>query len=114
MSNKNNQKKKKQVSREDLPAGAVVMKFPKDMYYKNYTDVHFEKDKEYVIEAQDITRWLKRGGQIVSGELPVAEEVETPQEDVVPSSTVDVQPEQPVQGEDSPSADVVVDENKTV
>lgn len=111
--NKNQDQKPKRVSRDEAVAdGKVVMKFSQDMYYKNYDEVHFEKDKEYVIEGVDnITRWMKRGGVIVAGEAPIIEVREEKALEVIPSSTVDIQPEKPGSGSDDYASD---DENKEV
>ena len=51
---------------------SVQMKFSEDKFYNDLTKPYFEKGKIYKVEGGDqIQRWLKRGGEIVSGELPL-------------------------------------------
>ena len=57
----------------------VKMKFSEDKFYSDPTKVHFEKGKVYeIVGADQIQRWVKRGGEIVSGELSAPEAVDNP------------------------------------
>lgn len=59
--------------KHDLDAQqAVKMKFNEDKFYSDLTVPHFEKGKVYEIKGADqIQRWLKRGGEIVQGGLDI-------------------------------------------
>lgn len=58
--------------RED--AGQVVkMRFSEDKFYNDLSVAHFEKGKIYDIHGADqIQRWVKRGGEIVQGSIEVS------------------------------------------
>lgn len=48
----------------------VKMKFKEDKFYTDRSKPYFEKGKIYEVKGTDqIQRWLKRGGEIVEGEL---------------------------------------------
>ena len=72
--NKQNKIQAKQKAQEENDSQVVVMKFSEDKFYNDQTIPHFEKGKEYEVRGGDqILRWLKRGGVIVSGELSIPE-----------------------------------------
>jgi len=57
-------------AKEHNDAQVVKMKFSEDKFYNDFTKAHFEAGKVYEVKGADmIQRWLKRGGEIVSGEL---------------------------------------------
>lgn len=91
---------------ESLAPTKVKMKFATHQYYNDLDKPIFESGKVYELEGADwIQRWLKRGGVIVSGELPLP----VP-EPVNPSKIVGQGGEQtgdsdPVTGETGPEAD---------
>lgn len=94
MAKKQNQKKQsvaKQISHDEaIASGEVLMVFSEDKYYQDYNTPHFIKGQEYLIKGGDqIARWLKRGGQVVGGEIPT-HEGEMPAHEVNESTTVDV------------------------
>ena len=70
----------------------VKMRFKEDKFYKDQDVAHFEKGKVYEVKGADqIQRWLKRGGEIVEGQL------EIPLVEVNPSVVVSpVEAEKPV------------------
>lgn len=62
----------------------VKMKFYEDKFYNDPAKAHFEKGKVYEVKGADqIQRWLKRGGVIVEGQL------EVPEQEVNPSVVVE-------------------------
>lgn len=48
----------------------VKMKFPRDMYYNDMNVPLYNAGKVYEIEDSMVTRWIKRGGEIVEDEKP--------------------------------------------
>ena len=78
----------------------VKMKFKEDKFYNDQTVPYYEKGKVYEVRGADmIQRWLKRGGEIVEGEL------EFPEHEVNPSTVVDPA------GDKDPSGEVDNNEN---
>jgi len=60
---------------EENDSQVVQMKFSEDKFYNDQSIAHFEKGKVYEIRGGDqIMRWLKRGGEIVKGELEIQEQ----------------------------------------
>ena len=77
-----------------LKEGAVRMVFKEHKYYNDMDTPMFEAGKVYMLEGADwIARWLKRGGEIVEGEL------ELPDHDVNPSQIVANAPEKAETGD---------------
>lgn len=73
MSKKQNKKQQQQV--ENTGKNVVKMKFTEHKYYNDLNNPIFFAGKVYEIEGDDqIQRWLKRGGIIVSGELKLPEQ----------------------------------------
>lgn len=59
---------------ENEPKQKVVMVFSEDKFYNDLSKPLYEKGKPYEIVGADmIQRWLKRGGEIVKGELKYGE-----------------------------------------
>lgn len=53
---------------------SVKMKFKEDKFYNDLNVPLYEKDKVYEIKGADmIQRWVRRGGEIVEGELEFPE-----------------------------------------
>lgn len=58
---------------ETLPKGTVLMKFTEHKYYNDLSTPLFYAGKVYELEGADwIQRWLKRGGEIIEGDVVVA------------------------------------------
>lgn len=58
---------------ETLAPTKVKMKFSKHQYYNDLNTPLFYQGEVYELEGADwIQRWIKRGGEIVSGKAPVA------------------------------------------
>ena len=65
----------------------VKMIFSEEKFYNDLTKPHFEKGKIYdVVGADQIQRWLKRGGKIVEGELEMAKADEPNPSEIVGQS----------------------------
>lgn len=61
---------------ETLAPNKVKMRFKEHKYYNDLHTPMFEQGKVYELEgAEWIQRWLKRGGEIVEGELSFPEAV---------------------------------------
>jgi hypothetical protein len=74
---KKNKKQEIEASKEQV----VKMRFKENKFYNNPNEIHFEKDKIYEIKGAGlIQRWLKRGGEIVEGELEFPEAKVNPSE----------------------------------
>jgi hypothetical protein len=92
-------------ARQENDAQIVKMKFKEDKFYNNPFVAHFEKDKIYEVRGGDmIQRWLKRGGEIVQGEL------EVPEPKPNPSVLVEEQPKQEEAPEQIKEAEPVAEE----
>jgi hypothetical protein len=62
--------------KEALKSGAVKMKFSEHKYYNDLNKPMFMAGEVYVLEGVEwISRWLKRGGEIVQGDLVMPEHV---------------------------------------
>lgn len=95
-------KAKKESSLEESNQPQVVkMKFSEDKYYNDLDKPIFEKDKVYELEGAGwIQRWVKRGGEVVEGEIPFPEQDEpNPSEIVGQGSEVANKPETSEDGE---------------
>ena len=69
---------------------SVKMKFSEHKYYNDLNVPMFEAGKVYVLEGADwIQRWIKRGGQIVEGELEFPEVIPNPSVIVSDESNID-------------------------
>lgn len=76
-------------------AGQVVkMRFSEDKFYNDLSVAHFEKGKIYEIHGADqIQRWVKRGGEIVQGEIEVSKpDVPNPSELIGGIETKEAEP----------------------
>ena len=75
-------KVEKQIAVQELSGSPKVqMMFGKEVFFKSQTVPHFLPGKVYDVEARSVDKWLKRGGQIVTGEmLPIQEPVESSEE----------------------------------
>lgn len=70
---------------ESLTPGKVIMKFSTHQYYNDLDKPIFLAGKEYELEGADwIQRWLKRGGEIVSGSLPMPAQEPSAPSTIVP------------------------------
>lgn len=71
--NKKNQKiQEREIKKQEDAKQKVVMVFKEDKFYNDLSVPHFKAGEKYVIEGADqIQRWLKRGGDIVEGELKI-------------------------------------------
>lgn len=85
--------KDKAVKRPDDHGRTVKMRFPKDMYYTDQNVPIYKGGEVVEVPESMVTRWLKRGGVLISdekaGRAPIQKPVEPP-----------------------PSADTKVDEEK--
>ena len=64
---------------EEGKSKKVLMRFGEDMFYNDQTKPYFEKGKVYEVKGADqIERWLKRGGVIVEGTYAGDEKLEAP------------------------------------
>ena len=83
MSKIKKQPKVKAKATENLTPGKVIMIFSENKFYNDLENPIFFANTSYELEGADwIQRWLKRGGKIVEGELPL------PEHEVDPSTLV--------------------------
>lgn len=77
--NKEQRNQEKAQAREKADQQSVVMKFKDNKFYNDQEKPLYEAGKEYRIQGADmIQRWLKRGGEIVGGELEMPDQTADP------------------------------------
>lgn len=59
--------KERKMKEEIARRPKVKMRFPRDMYYNDLNNPIYRKGEIYEIEPQMVERWVKRGGEIVTG-----------------------------------------------
>lgn len=106
MAKKNNRGPRGLQTTESLAPNKVKMRFSEHKYYTDLEKPIFMAGKVYELEgAEWIHRWLKRGGEIVAGEIPSTQPDEPNPSTIVGQSGEQTSDNTPPAGETKPETD---------